>query len=69
MSLPYSDQDFRPRKKKDAILPLGIQAERCWCGVLTKVKEAEDFSDKFGTKFFMCANYDHDAPINQLSVP
>jgi hypothetical protein len=67
MSLPYSDQDFRPRKKKDAILPLGIQTERYWCGDLAKVMESEDFSHKLGMKFFMCAKYDHDAPASWLA--
>ena len=47
---------------KDASLPQGVRAERCWCGHLAKVKEVEDFSDWLGIKFFMCANYDNDRP-------
>ena len=64
MSVPCSDQDIRPMKMKDASLPPGVRADRCWCGDLAKVKQAEDFSDKFSVKFFMCANYDHDAPAS-----
>jgi hypothetical protein len=62
MSVPCSDQDFRPMKGKNASLPPGVRAERCWCGRLAKVKEVVDFSDKFGMKYFMCASYDHDPP-------
>jgi hypothetical protein len=64
MSVPYLDQGFRPTKKKDASLPLGVRAERYWCGDLAKVKESEDFYDKLGMKFFMCANYAHNAPAS-----
>ncbi|KAK1569373.1 hypothetical protein QYE76_011852 [Lolium multiflorum] len=49
-------------KGKNASLPPGVRAERCWCGRLAKVKEVVDFSDKFGMKYFMCASYDHDPP-------
>ena len=56
MSVPCSDQDFRPMKSKVVPLPAGVRAERCWCGHLAKVKESVDFSDKMGMKFFMCAN-------------
>ena len=62
MSLPCSDQDFRPKKMKDASLPPGVDHLRCWCGNLCKVKEVTDFSDKFGMKFFMCPNYEYDPP-------
>jgi hypothetical protein len=41
-----------------------VRPERCLCGRLAKVKQVEDFSEKFGMKFFMCANYDHDPPRN-----
>jgi hypothetical protein len=33
-------------------LPPGVRVERCWCGDVAKVKEAEDFSDKFSMQFF-----------------
>ena len=56
MSVPCSDQEFRPMKSKDVPLPAGVRAERCWCGHLAKVKESVDFSDKMGMRFFMCAN-------------
>jgi hypothetical protein len=56
MSVPCSDQDFRPMKSKDVPLPAGVRAERCWCGHLAKVKESVEFSDNMGMKFFMCAN-------------
>ena len=36
---------------------------RCWCGSPCKVKEVTDFSDKFGLKFFMCPNHEHDPPV------
>jgi hypothetical protein len=35
---------------KDASLPLGVRLERCWHGDVIKVKEVEDFSDKFAMK-------------------
>jgi hypothetical protein len=44
-----------------------VRAERYCCGHLAKVKEVEDFSNKFGMKLFMCANYDHDPPRNATS--
>jgi hypothetical protein len=53
-----------PRKKNDTSMPQGIRANRCQCGDLVKVKEAENISDKFGMKFFICANYDYDAPAS-----
>ncbi|KAK1645906.1 hypothetical protein QYE76_063711 [Lolium multiflorum] len=59
--------EFRPVKAKAASLPPGVTAERCWCGRLAKVKQVEDFSDWFGIKFFMCANYDHDPPPSSAS--
>uniref|UniRef100_A0A8I6XQG8 Uncharacterized protein n=1 Tax=Hordeum vulgare subsp. vulgare TaxID=112509 RepID=A0A8I6XQG8_HORVV len=62
MSLPCSDQSIRPKKMKSARLPRGVEAVRCWCGDLCKVKEVEDFSDWLGMKFFMCANYEFDPP-------
>ena len=62
MSVPCSDQELRPTKSKNASLPPGVIAERCWCGHLAKVKEVEDFSDQLGMKFFMCANYDASPP-------
>ena len=62
MSVPCSDQDLRPKKAKNASLPRGVRAERCWCGHLAKVKVVEDFSDQLGMKFFMCANYDASPP-------
>lgn len=68
MNVPYSDQDFRPMKRKNASLPPGGRAERCWCGRLAKVMEVVDFSDKFGMKYFMCANYDHDPPAQTSSL-
>ena len=37
------DQDFRPKKMKNASLPLGVRAERYWCGHVAKVKQVEDF--------------------------
>nr|XP_051212015.1 vicilin-like seed storage protein At2g18540 [Lolium perenne] len=40
MSVPCSDPDFRPTKKKDASLPPGVRAERCCCGRLAKVKQS-----------------------------
>ncbi|KAK1630046.1 hypothetical protein QYE76_004361 [Lolium multiflorum] len=52
MSVPCSDPEFRPVKAKAASLP-PVCAERCWCGRVAKVKQVEDFSDKFGMKFFM----------------
>ena len=63
MSLTCSNQDERPRKMKEAMLPPGVEHLRCWCGNLCKVKEVTDFSDKFGMKFFMCANYEYDPPV------
>ncbi|KAK1645747.1 hypothetical protein QYE76_063552 [Lolium multiflorum] len=36
MSVPCSDQGFRPVKVKAASLPPGVTAERCWCGRLAK---------------------------------
>uniref|UniRef100_A0A8I6YL58 GRF-type domain-containing protein n=1 Tax=Hordeum vulgare subsp. vulgare TaxID=112509 RepID=A0A8I6YL58_HORVV len=60
MSLPFSDQSIRPKKMKSASLPRGVEAVRCWCGDLCKVKEVTDFSDWLGMKFFMCANYESD---------
>uniref|UniRef100_A0A8I7BF96 Uncharacterized protein n=1 Tax=Hordeum vulgare subsp. vulgare TaxID=112509 RepID=A0A8I7BF96_HORVV len=62
MNLPCSDQSIRPKKMKSASLPRGVEAVRCWCGDLCKVKEVEDFSDWLGMKFFMCANYESDPP-------
>uniref|UniRef100_A0A8I6XAM5 Uncharacterized protein n=1 Tax=Hordeum vulgare subsp. vulgare TaxID=112509 RepID=A0A8I6XAM5_HORVV len=62
MSLPCSDQSIRPKKMKSVSLPQGVEAVRCWCGDLCKVKEVEDFSDWLGMKFFMCANYESDPP-------
>jgi hypothetical protein len=38
--------------------------ESCWCGDLAKVKDLEYFFDKFGMKFFMYTDYDHDAPAS-----
>ena len=67
MSVSCSDQEFRPVKAKAASLPPGVTAKRCWCGRLAKVKQVEDFSDRFGMKFFMCANYDHDPPPSSAS--
>uniref|UniRef100_A0ACD5YIQ9 Uncharacterized protein n=2 Tax=Avena sativa TaxID=4498 RepID=A0ACD5YIQ9_AVESA len=60
MSFPCSDQDYRLRNMKDAILPPGVEHLGCWCGTLCKVKESTDFSDKMGMKFFMCPNYQYD---------
>ncbi|KAI5018117.1 hypothetical protein ZWY2020_043005 [Hordeum vulgare] len=62
MTFPCSDQSIRPKKMKSASLPRGVEAVRCWCGDLCKVKEVEDFSDWLGMKFFMCANYESDPP-------
>jgi hypothetical protein len=62
MSLPCSDQDFRPVKIKDAKLPPGVEVLRCWCGDLCKVKQSTDYSTCMGMKFFMCANLEHDRP-------
>nr|XP_051220482.1 uncharacterized protein LOC127338402 [Lolium perenne] len=67
MSVPCSDQEFRPVKAKAASLPPGVTAERCWCGRVAKVKQVEDFSDWFGMKFFMCASYEHDPPRSSAS--
>nr|XP_051193478.1 actin cytoskeleton-regulatory complex protein pan-1-like [Lolium perenne] len=67
MSVPCSDQEFRPVKAKAASLPPGVTAERCWCGRLAKVKQVEDFSDQFGMKFFMCASYEHVPPRSSAS--
>ena len=68
MSVPCSDPDYRPTKAKNARLPPGVEVERCWCGNLAKVKESIDFSDKFGMKFFICANYEHDPVQTPLFV-
>jgi hypothetical protein len=62
MSLPCSDQGLRPKKMKYASLPEGMEAARCWCGDIAKVRESTDFSDRMGMKFFMCANHAHDPP-------
>ena len=62
MSLPCSDQSIRTRKMQSASLPRGVEAVRCWCGDVCKVKEVTDFSDWLGMKFFMCANYESDPP-------
>jgi hypothetical protein len=62
MSLPCSDQGLRPKKMKYASLPEGMEAARCWCGDIAKVRESTDFLDRMGMKFFMCANHAHDPP-------
>jgi hypothetical protein len=67
MSVPCSDQESRPAKAKAASLPPGVRAERRWCGRLAKVKQVEDFSDQFGMKYFMCANYEQDPPRSSAS--
>uniref|UniRef100_A0A8I6WF42 Uncharacterized protein n=1 Tax=Hordeum vulgare subsp. vulgare TaxID=112509 RepID=A0A8I6WF42_HORVV len=67
MSLPCSDQRIRPKKMKSACMPRGVEAVRCWCGDLCKVKEVTDFSDLLGMKFFMCANYEFD-PAESISA-
>jgi hypothetical protein len=67
MSVPCSDQDFRTTKAKDASLPPGVTAERCWCDHLAKVKQVKDFSNWFGMQIFMCTNYDHDPPQSSSS--
>jgi hypothetical protein len=51
---------------KYASLPKGMEAARCWCGDIAKVRESTDFSDRMGMKFFMCANYAHDPPESSL---
>ena len=63
MSLPCSDQSIRPGKMQSASLPRGVEAVRCWCGDVCKVKEVTDFSDWLGMKFFMCANYEEDPAV------
>jgi hypothetical protein len=45
---------------KYASLPEGMEAARCWCGDIAKVKESTYFSDRMGMKIFMCANFVHD---------
>uniref|UniRef100_A0A8I7BCP1 Uncharacterized protein n=1 Tax=Hordeum vulgare subsp. vulgare TaxID=112509 RepID=A0A8I7BCP1_HORVV len=62
MSLPCSDQSISPKKMQSASLPRGVEAVRCWCGDLCKVKEVTDLSDWLGMKFFMCVNYESDPP-------
>jgi hypothetical protein len=56
---------------KDASLPTGMEAARCWCGDVAKVKESIDFSYTMGRKFFRCPNYEHDPPptINPYERP
>jgi hypothetical protein len=66
MSLPCSDQGLRPKKIKYASLPEGMEAARCWCDDIAKVRELTDFSDRMGMKFFMCANHAHDPPESSL---
>lgn len=63
MSLPCSDQDDRPSRMKEAMLPPEVEHLRCWCGDLCKVREVTYFSDKLGMKIFMCANYEHDPHV------
>jgi len=63
MSKPCSDQGCRPKRMKNSRLPPGVDKERCWCGTEAKVKEALDFADWFGMKFFMCANYECDPEL------
>jgi hypothetical protein len=43
-----------------------MEAARCWCGDIAKVKECTNFSYKMGMKFFMCANFAHDPPESSL---
>uniref|UniRef100_A0ACD5YNP6 Uncharacterized protein n=1 Tax=Avena sativa TaxID=4498 RepID=A0ACD5YNP6_AVESA len=69
MSLPCSDQDYRPRNMKDASLPPGVEHLRCWCGTLCKVKESTNFSDKMDMKFFMCSNYQYDPAPWSYNMP
>jgi hypothetical protein len=38
---------------KDTSLPPGVRAECCWCGDLARMKEVEDFTDKFDMKLFV----------------
>jgi hypothetical protein len=51
---------------KYACLPEGMEAARCWCGNIAKVKESTNFSDWMGMKIFMCANFAHDPPESSL---
>jgi hypothetical protein len=50
----------KAKKMKYASLPEGMEAARCWCGDIAKVKESTYFSDRMDMKFFMCANFVHD---------
>jgi hypothetical protein len=47
-------------------LPEGIEAARCWCGDIAKVRELTDFLDRMGMKFFMCADHAHDTLQSSL---
>jgi hypothetical protein len=38
MSLPCSDQGLRMKKMKYASLSEGMEAARCWCGDIAKVR-------------------------------
>jgi hypothetical protein len=51
---------------KYASLPDGMEAARCWCGNIAKVRESTDFSDRMGMQFFMCANHAHDPSESSL---
>jgi hypothetical protein len=51
---------------KYASLPEGMEAARCWCGDIAKVKESTDFLDRMGIKIFMCANFAHHPPESSL---
>jgi hypothetical protein len=66
MSLPCSDQGLRPKKMKYASLPEEMEAARCWCGDIAKVRESTDFLDRMGMEIFMCANHAHDPPESSL---
>jgi hypothetical protein len=71
MSRPSSDPDYKPKKMRHTSPPKGIEPVRCWCGDICKVRMSDDFSDKFGMKFWMCANYAHDpaTPKNAYDRP
>ncbi|RLN39558.1 arginine-glutamic acid dipeptide repeats protein-like [Panicum miliaceum] len=53
---------YIPWHKVKATVPQGIQVPMCFCGSLCKLMESQVLGDDFGTRFFMCENYEYDPP-------
>jgi hypothetical protein len=57
---PELDLEFLTSRKDKVEVPKGIHTLMCYCGDNCKLVKCNVLRNRYGMRFFMCENYEHD---------